>query len=166
MSSGAARFFPVFFGCLLLLGATIMRNMSYHDPLILWSVTVSRAPGKARAHYNLGNAFQEVGDVESAAAEWRRAVRIDPRYSMAYNQLGNVCLLSGLFADAERYYILAVTSEPDNAEAHYNLALVSESLGKKAQAIEHYEQFLGRRKGQSGESLRQAELRLQRLRNP
>ncbi len=166
MRVGAARFIPVLFGCLLLLGATIMRNMSYHDPLILWSVAVSRAPGKARVHYNLGNAFREVGDVGSAVAEWRRAVRIDPRYSMAYNQLGNVCLLSGLLGEAENYFILAVTSEPDNAEAHYNLALVSESLGKKAQAIEHYEQFLGRGQGQSDESLRQAELRLQRLRNP
>ncbi len=155
-----------FLVCGLLVGAAIARNTDYRDPLTLWSIGVSRTPGKARPHYNLGNAFRDRGDMEHAISEWRKAVTADPKYSMAYNQLGNVCLLSGSLADAERYYMLAVTSEPDNAEAHYNLALVSESLGKRGQAISHYQQFLNRRQGQSEEALRRAESRLRILLQP
>ncbi len=162
----AAWSFFALLACLLLMGTTIGRNAVYHAPVTLWSVTVSSSPGKARPHYNLGNAFRDQGDLDRAVAEWRRTIEIDPRYSMAYNQLGNVQLLSGSLVAAERYYVLAVSSDPNNAEAHYNLALVSESLGMRSQAIEHYDQFLGRSGGQSAESLQDAASRLRRLRNP
>jgi superkiller protein 3 len=139
--------------------------MTYRDPIALWSDAVPRSQGKARPHYNFGNALRDSGDMEGAVREWKRAVEIDPRYSMAYNQLGTACFLSGALTEAERYYLLSVASEPDNAEAHYNLALVSESLGKTGQAIYHYQQFIGRAAGQPADVLRQATARLRVLRN-
>ncbi len=159
-----ARVSMALLGCLLLLGTTGMRNRIYRDPITMWSGAVLRSPGKARPHYNFGNALRDNGNIESAVREWKRAVEIDPRYSMAYNQLGTASFLLGSLKEAERYYLLSVASEPNNAEAHYNLALVSESLGKTEQAIYHYDQFIGRGAGQPAEVLRHATERLQVLR--
>ena len=159
-------FLPACMVCLFLAFAAASQNSAYHDPVALWSLVVSRSPGKARPHYNLGNAFRDSGDLERAVGEWRRAVAIDPRYSMAHNQLGNVAFFSGALAEAERDYRLAVEAEPGNAEAQYNLALVSESLGKKDQALEHYRQFLAEGGGQSPEALHHAAERVGVLRGP
>jgi hypothetical protein len=71
----------------LLAGLTIGRNRSYRSEVALWEDTVRLSPGKARAHNNLGYAYQISGMRERAMASYREALRLDGNFRLAKGNL-------------------------------------------------------------------------------
>ena len=72
---------------LVLCTFTYQRNQLYQDRLSLWSDTVLKSPAKARPHNNLGYAYALRGDWDQAIEEFRTAVRLDPDYLLAQQNL-------------------------------------------------------------------------------
>ncbi len=66
---------------------TYQRNHLYQDRLLLWSDAVLKSPNKARPHNNLGYAYALQGDWDRAIEEFRTAVRLDPDYLLAQQNL-------------------------------------------------------------------------------
>lgn len=66
---------------------TYQRNQLYQDRLSLWSDAVLKSPAKARPHNNLGYAYAIRGDWDRAIEEFRAAVRLDPDYLLAQQNL-------------------------------------------------------------------------------
>lgn len=126
----------------VLAAATFGRNQLYRDPAALWADAARKAPGKARPRYNLSLLYRDQGRMDLARAEWERIIVIDPAFSQAYNHLGILAYLNGEQEKALRYYLRAVETGPQNAEAQYNLALTYEALGRRTEAIAGYERFL------------------------
>lgn len=124
--------------------ATVARNHVWRDPVTLWSDAAEKSPGKARPHFNLGEALRARGDLAGASRAWSRAIEIDPSHSYAANQLGSVELMRGDLAAAERWYRRAAAGTPVNAEAYYNLALVLDSSGRPGEAMEYYRRFVAK----------------------
>jgi tetratricopeptide (TPR) repeat protein len=60
--------------------------------------------------------------LDEAAYEFQQAIRIDPAYANAHNNLGNVLLAQGKPADAIREFAEVVRLQPKSAEALRNLA--------------------------------------------
>lgn len=65
---------------LLLGAATIARNQDYRTEVVLWSATVAKSPGSARAFNNLGYAWQLEGRRDEARRAYERALQLDPGY--------------------------------------------------------------------------------------
>src|SRR5262249_15071894 len=57
-------------------------------------------PNNAKAHYNLGNALADKGDLEEAIREYQAALAIDAKYAMAHCNLGHTRMRQGRFTDA------------------------------------------------------------------
>ncbi|MBP2673377.1 MAG: Tetratricopeptide 2 repeat protein [Deltaproteobacteria bacterium] len=76
---------------ILMGGYTIARNRSYRSEVALWESTVRLSPAKARAHNNLGYAYQLSGMREKAIASYREALRLDEGFRKAR---GNLATLS------------------------------------------------------------------------
>jgi len=53
----------------------------------LLTLNVADNPGSARAHFGLGRALQSSGDDKGAAAEYRKTLAIDPKYTRAQTAL-------------------------------------------------------------------------------
>ncbi len=73
-------------GVLLALGlgtATVQRNAVYADEVVFWRDVVTRTPGNARAHANLGYAYALARRDRDAAREFRQALAIDPGHVRA-----------------------------------------------------------------------------------
>jgi len=68
------------FAVLVLAVATVARNQDYRTEVALWSDTVRKSPGKARAFNNLGFALQQAGRREEARAAYERALALDPEH--------------------------------------------------------------------------------------
>ena len=78
-------------------------------------------PDYAEAHSNLGNALQDLGQLDDAVASYRRALEIKPDYAEAHSNLGNALQDLGQLDDAVASYRRALEIKPDFAEAHSNL---------------------------------------------
>ncbi len=63
--------------------ASIVRQLDYRSEIVLWESSVAAAPWNARAHNNLGYAYQLAGRVQEARREYESALVFDPRHGKA-----------------------------------------------------------------------------------
>ncbi|HZV82060.1 MAG TPA: tetratricopeptide repeat protein [Geobacteraceae bacterium] len=129
--SAAALVLPLLALALLVLaGTAAARNEVWRDEVSLWEDIVAKSPSKARAHGNLGNAYQSRGRFEDAAREYREVIRLDPKDPGARVNLGTICYRQQKWAEAAEWYRQAVSLDPGNAAAHYNLGKTLMEEGK------------------------------------
>jgi tetratricopeptide (TPR) repeat protein len=80
---------------------------------------VLRDPLTPEEHLNLGVTYEQQGDFDNAIKEYQRAVKKLPRANL---YLGNAHFQKKEWKEAEDFYRKAIEAEPDNADAHNNLA--------------------------------------------
>jgi tetratricopeptide (TPR) repeat protein len=78
----------------------------------------------------------------NACLHYRRAIEIDPRYALAYFDLGNVLDETGRVAEAIQTYHAALQLAPTYADAHYNLALAYEKIKEPRKALRHWRAYV------------------------
>ncbi len=93
-------------------------------------------PAHADAHLNVGRLLHEEGDLEGARIHYRLALAAGERAEAAFN-LGTVLEDLGRAAEAVGAYEDALALDPRCADAHYNLALLHERHGARAEAFRH-----------------------------
>ncbi|GFO55277.1 hypothetical protein GMSM_22840 [Geomonas sp. Red276] len=67
--------------------STVSRNRDFRSQVALWEDTVRKSPAKARPHNNLGYAYLLAGRLQEARRELATALRLDPGYRLARNNL-------------------------------------------------------------------------------
>ncbi len=75
----------------------------------------------AREFLNRGNLFYNLNEFEEAEKEYREAIRINPNYADAHNNLGNLFCHLKQYREAEKEYKEAIKINPNYAESHYHL---------------------------------------------
>ncbi len=103
---------------------------------------VELLPDDAAIHNNLGNAWQDLHDYESAAACYRKALEIAPDFSVAYTNLGKALSNLGQVEEALINYQRALVLDPGNTDAYYNQGNALRSLGQFERAVSSYQQGL------------------------
>jgi hypothetical protein len=79
---------PSLAAVLLVFGAlTALRNADYATEVTLWEQTARVSPAKPRVFNNLGFALSAAGRLDEAEAAYREALRLDPGYSLAQDNL-------------------------------------------------------------------------------
>ena len=94
------------------------------------------------AHYSLGNALAQKGNLAEAINHYNQALRIRPYYAEAHNNLGNALALGGSLGEAIVHYRVALRIQPAYAEAHRNLGVALDRQGQHLKAIQHYAEAL------------------------
>jgi tetratricopeptide (TPR) repeat protein len=117
---------------------TVERNRAWHDPMSLWSDAVAKAPGKARAHNNLGVALRERGRLQEAAEQYREVIRLDPGFIEAYNNLANVEMDLGHRDEALRSYYQALQLNPNHPVIHNNIGRLLLEEHRYDLAVPHF----------------------------
>ncbi len=126
----------------LLAVSTWMRNLVWSDEILLWSDAVTKAPGKARPHYNLGTVLSKKGLVDAAEQEFQAALAIDPQHAKARYNLGVLRASRGDTAAAKSDYEAALRLEPTLAEAHNSLGALLAAEGRLNEALAAYNKAL------------------------
>jgi len=70
---------------------------------------------------NLGNSYNEVGNIDSALLALEKAVEINPTLSESRTNLGSIYLKKGKVSDAISQYLAALKINPNDAKTHNNL---------------------------------------------
>jgi len=81
---------------------------------------------KALIYRNHGWRYQKSGDIKRAMAFYKKAIRVDPNFAAAYNDLAVIYERKGELDLAEKYYLKAVNIDPYYLSAYSNLALLYE----------------------------------------
>jgi tetratricopeptide (TPR) repeat protein len=101
-----------------------------------------QAPALTSAQINLGIAYARTADLEHAEASLSKALELDPKQPVTYNELGMVQRRKGEFAKARTSYEAALAQSADFQFAHRNLGILCDVyLGDSTCATEHYEAY-------------------------
>lgn len=129
----------VVFVLLCTLGAaTYSRNAVWRTEQSLWEDSLAKAPGQSRPYINLAHTYQKMGRNDEAFELCRQSLTKDsPTPSKdrmrAYNNMGNISMDRGQYAEAIGYYRNALQSH-DTPQSHYFLHKALLADGQAAQA--------------------------------
>ena len=101
-----------------------VRQIEPDDPLLR---RIDEILDSASAHENRGNQALEAGQLTEAAAEFKRAIELEPRDPSPRQHLSTVMFLNGDVDGAVAELNEALRIAPTFARAHYSLALILDS---------------------------------------
>jgi Tfp pilus assembly protein PilF len=114
---------------------TLGRLDVFRNPVAFWS-DATRSPRYAPiAHVNLGQLFEERGDLARAEAHYREALALDETTPMANNNVGVVLMKRGRAVEAAEFFARELAFNPANAQAQFNLGLYYELTGRSEDAV-------------------------------
>ena len=140
----------------LALGALYRSESDRHLALKHLETACRLAPESWEPHLYLGRVLaeraQEVGDsrrlIERAQYHLVRALQLEPSQDLLptlLRDVGQTCLATGRFQEAEKLFIRLREHERHRASARLNLGMVAYHLGKYKNAIQHFRQYLEER---------------------
>lgn len=100
------------------------------------------SPEDAESLKNLGNARKAAGDLEGAAASYRRSLELQPGYTAALYNLGLVLLDLGRPEEAEQSFRRLHGIDPRDPEALFHLAALAADRSRHAEAARLYRDAL------------------------
>jgi tetratricopeptide (TPR) repeat protein len=101
---------------LTLSGATYLRNGIWQNWISLWSDTVTKSPGKPRAHNVLGIGYFYSSKFDEAMKEYEEAVRLKSDYIEAYYNMGLALGAKKQHAEAITMFLKVLSISAFNAE--------------------------------------------------
>jgi len=99
---------------------------------------LSELQKQARLYRNQGLALQRIGNLEEAMSLYKKATELDPKYFVAFNDLGIIYEAKGLFAQAEDCYLRAIKIDPYYLNAYSNLAFLYENQRNFDKAVVYW----------------------------
>jgi tetratricopeptide (TPR) repeat protein len=106
-----------------------------------------RDPAYVTAHYNLGIALFNAGELEAAMTQCRAALDLHPRHAKAHANLGACLTRVGRPDAALTHYAQAIEIRPRFAEAHHGLGTALARLDRGPEAVAALERALELRPG-------------------
>jgi tetratricopeptide (TPR) repeat protein len=100
---------------------------------------------RAVAHEDLVRGAGVPGDLNDAEAHFREALRLDPAYAQAHNNLGALLQVKGRIDEARNHFREAVALRPDNVEARANLGQLLSAEKQERAAVEQFRAALAAR---------------------
>lgn len=92
---------------------------------------------QAEALAREGQAFAQRGMAERARDKFRAALDIWPDYAQGFVGIGVTYYMRERYAEAEKFYKLAIAIDPDTTDAYYNLGCLRALAGDKEQALRY-----------------------------
>jgi tetratricopeptide (TPR) repeat protein len=89
-----------------------------------------------------GNQLTAAGRLEEAAAQFEKAVKVDPLLAIAWHNLGVVSVGLGKHYAARSAYRKAIEIQPTYAMAHYNLGVLQDLEGSFEDALLSYQRAI------------------------
>jgi tetratricopeptide (TPR) repeat protein len=118
--------------------ATYDRNSVWKCRVMLWEDTVSKSPGAAIGHHNLGLAYKDKGMHDKAIASFITALKLEPDYALAHHNLAAAYRGKGINDKAIEHYELALMIKPDLEKTYNNMGVIHYEKGHVDKAIEYY----------------------------
>jgi FkbM family methyltransferase len=128
--------FPEHGFCWKILSAALHNLERYTEALDVAKKAVKFLPNDADVYGNLGAAFYEMNDIEAAEKNYRKALEINPNYSMALCNLASLLFFENRYAEAAKIQ-KQIILDPQHKLSLYELIATSQNICDW-QAIKNY----------------------------
>lgn len=132
----------------VLFGLTVARNRVWADPVLLWEDAARKAPRTFMAHYGVADSYAAIGDCESAAPAYSRALVLRPDRK-AFVGLSSCLVQLDRRDDARRVLRTAIERVPLDADVRLALAELELERQNFAEALRLCREVLGITPGQT-----------------
>ena len=122
--------------------ASYNRNKLWKTKFTMWSDVVKKSPNKARPNFCIANVWKNKGKYDKAKKYYYKALKIDPNYRKALNNLGVLLFDNGKFDEAIDCYHKALKVKPNYVDALNNLGNAWNRKGEVDKAIKFYKDVL------------------------
>jgi tetratricopeptide (TPR) repeat protein len=112
------------------------------EAVVHYESILSLDHGHAPTCINLGTIQYNQRQFSDAEALYRRATVADPKYALAFFDLGNVLDELQRLPEAIEAYVTAIHLVPHYGDAHYNVALAYERTGDRRAALRHWTTYI------------------------
>lgn len=119
-------------GCVILVLCVtriITRNRVWASDLALFSNTLSSSPDSAAIRIDMGVTYWANGELQKAKEQWERAIKLDPKGTVAYIDLGLFYEKEHNDRLAESFYRKAMLKEPMYTDPHLDLGKLLMKMG-------------------------------------
>ncbi|MCB1196608.1 tetratricopeptide repeat protein, partial [bacterium] len=99
-----------------------------------YKIALSYQSNNPLIHYNIGIAYDNVGNDEKALAHLERCIAIEPKHYKAYNALGSFYIKRNNLKQAEYYWRKAIDVNPQFKEGYVNVGSLYANVGLTDQA--------------------------------
>jgi tetratricopeptide (TPR) repeat protein len=106
-----------------------------------------------RIHFFKAMVQKADGDYDGALASLRTVSEMYPRDRVVLNQMGRILFLNRQYADAVKALERVLEIDPEDVQAHYNLALAYRGLGRAEQAARSQKLFLRFKADESSQAI-------------
>jgi len=128
---------------LLACGVLTFRQVcAWKDSLHLYRHSIAAGEDNSTIRYLLGAALLAEQHEEEAAAQFRRALELQPDYVNALTQLASLAMRHKRFDDARRMIEASIQFEPRNPGLRFNLAMLALWQGRTEEAVRHLQKTL------------------------
>lgn len=121
---------------------TVLRNRDWKSDLTLFQSAVNVVPQSAKAHFNLGNAVRDQGDLQAALPHYHRALGIYPDYAEVHYNIGVVWQDMGRQHDALLAYQNALSVQPDHVNALINAGVLFAQQRSPEKALQSFQRAI------------------------
>ena len=102
-------------------GESYAKLKNYSRAIADFSIALDKDSSCYKTHNNIGLAYKEIGLLELSANHLSEAIRLNPSFSEAYNNYGNVKSEQADIKSARKNYLKCIELDPNNAAAFWNL---------------------------------------------
>ncbi|MBF0329841.1 MAG: glycosyltransferase [Nitrospirae bacterium] len=122
--------------------SSLREGSSYNTEGLLSNDTTRNVSSEAQEWMQRGIMCQDKGESESSVSAYLEAVRLEPCYAEAYNNLGKISKDNGDIDKAIFYYQKALQCSPEYAVGYYNLGNAFLMKNEKQKALRCYDKAI------------------------
>jgi len=117
---------------------SVQRSKIWKNSIIMWTDVIEKHDDATIAYINRANAYRDSKKYVLAIADYDKAEKINPRYSVIYSNRGYANYMNNEFKGAVRDFSKSLSMNPTQTEVLYNRGLAFQALKEYDKALEDY----------------------------
>jgi Flp pilus assembly protein TadD len=135
------------------LGRVAVQEGDMDRARVVLEKAIELKPNLARANFFYAKVLRNDGNYEDAIKRLQSVLAQYPNDRVVRNELGRVLFLQRKFPDAIKEFKKTLAIDPEDLQAHYNLMLCYQGIGKEEQAMAHRKLYMRFKADESAQAI-------------